>query len=99
MTAREERGVPILVPRSADCCGCSACVAVCPYGAISMRPDAEGFYYPVLDSDVCVGCMLCVVHCPVRRRRASGSGGADSQRNIESLTVQSTPGRGGRWAP
>ena len=30
-----------------DCTGCSACVALCAKAhAISMRPNAEGFFFP-----------------------------------------------------
>jgi ferredoxin len=96
MTAQEERGVPILVPRPADCCGCSACAAVCPFRAISMCPDAEGFDYPVIDPILCVGCMMCVMHCPVRRRRASEAGDADARCNSEGVTSQPTLERGMR---
>lgn len=47
------------------CCGCSACVAVCPVGCISMEYDAEGCEYPVVDKDKCVGCGKCERACRV----------------------------------
>lgn len=47
-----------------DCTGCGACVGVCPKKAISMRPDEEGFLYPVVDSALCVECDLCEKRCP-----------------------------------
>lgn len=47
------------------CCGCAACRAVCPRDAIQMRPDAEGFLWPVVDSARCVQCGLCRKACPV----------------------------------
>ncbi|MBP3716171.1 MAG: Coenzyme F420 hydrogenase/dehydrogenase, beta subunit C-terminal domain [Paludibacteraceae bacterium] len=46
-----------------DCCGCSACVAICPKGAISMKPDTLGFLYPYVDSNLCVNCGLCDKVC------------------------------------
>ena len=45
------------------CCGCSACVNVCPHDAISMQPDKLGFPYPVVDADKCVECGLCDAVC------------------------------------
>ena len=45
------------------CCGCSACVNVCPHDAISMQPDKLGFPYPVVDADKCVDCGLCDAVC------------------------------------
>lgn len=45
------------------CCGCGACVAICPKSAISMKKDFEGFLYPVIDSSLCIGCEKCVRNC------------------------------------
>lgn len=47
------------------CCGCTACVSVCPRHCITMREDEEGFLYPVVDKSVCVDCGLCEKVCPV----------------------------------
>jgi ferredoxin len=49
-----------------ECCGCTACREVCPYNAIEMKPDKEGFIYPVVDYDKCVKCMLCKKVCVKR---------------------------------
>lgn len=48
-----------------NCCGCTACVNVCPKNCISMIKDREGFLYPVVDSDKCVDCCMCENVCPV----------------------------------
>ena len=29
-----------------QCCGCTACVNICPKGCIEMIEDKEGFVYP-----------------------------------------------------
>lgn len=45
-----------------NCTGCGACVKVCPYSAIRLLPDKEGFEYPSV-SDACVGCGACLKVC------------------------------------
>lgn len=42
-----------------ECCGCSACVNICPKDAISMGRDAAGFYKPNIDESKCILCGLC----------------------------------------
>ena len=54
-----------------DCCGCNACVQICPKHCITMFPDIEGFLYPQVDFDICVGCGLCVEVCPVINQNES----------------------------
>lgn len=49
------------------CCGCSACVSICPKQCISMKIDEEGFAYPKVNKDICVECGLCKKTCPVIR--------------------------------
>ena len=53
----------ILFSQKNDCCGCSACMTVCPKDAISMQPDEQGFLYPVIDNEKCIKCGLCVKTC------------------------------------
>ena len=48
-----------------NCCGCSACVQICPKQCISMSADNEGFLYPHVDSAICIDCGLCEKVCPV----------------------------------
>lgn len=53
----------IKIEHKARCCGCSACYAACPVGAITMKPDALGFRYPHADESVCIDCGLCEKVC------------------------------------
>ena len=46
-----------------DCCGCSACMSICPKDAITMKPDKEGFLYPQIDDTLCVNCGMCKKVC------------------------------------
>lgn len=47
-----------------DCCGCSACIQICPKQCISMNEDNEGFLYPEIEKDICINCGLCEKVCP-----------------------------------
>ncbi len=50
-----------------DCCGCELCSQVCPNGTISIKKNAEGFYYPAIENnDSCIGCHLCEKVCPIK---------------------------------
>lgn len=46
------------------CCGCTACLSVCPKQCISMKQDKEGFLYPTVDENLCINCESCVKTCP-----------------------------------
>lgn len=52
-------------PKVDGCCGCGACLNICPKNAISFVEDNEGFMYPSVDEGKCVDCSLCVKVCPV----------------------------------
>lgn len=47
------------------CCGCTACASICPQKCITMKPDFEGFVYPMVDENGCINCKLCEKTCPV----------------------------------
>ena len=47
------------------CTGCSACMVVCPHGAITMAEDGEGVSVPVISRPLCTECGLCDRMCPV----------------------------------
>lgn len=46
------------------CCGCSACVQICPQRCISFDEDEEGFRYPIANAEKCTLCGLCEKICP-----------------------------------
>lgn len=45
------------------CCGCSACVQICPKECIFLWTDHEGFLYPRVDKKLCINCGLCEKVC------------------------------------
>ncbi len=52
-----------LFDEKGKCCGCTACMSICPRNAIHMEPDEEGFLYPHVNQDLCVNCGLCKTVC------------------------------------
>lgn len=58
MISFTNRGFPVLYEKKEECCGCTACLALCPQDAIHMAENEEGFLYPLLDKDRCTGCFL-----------------------------------------
>lgn len=53
----------VLFNEKKACCGCAACMNICPTGAISMKADEEGFWYPSINSEQCTSCGLCKARC------------------------------------
>ena len=46
-----------------NCSGCTACVEICPVGAIQMKSDREGFLYPGVNQALCIHCGACDTFC------------------------------------
>ena len=59
----QSREAPILFINKNNCCGCSACYAICPMNAITMDPDEEGFLYPTVNTEKCIRCYKCISVC------------------------------------
>lgn len=54
---------PVLFNNKENCCGCSACFAVCPAQAIVMEADEEGFLYLRIIAKKCIRCTRCLAVC------------------------------------
>ena len=61
-----EKNIPVLYKIKPECCGCTACYAICPKSAITMESDEEGFLYPSIDEEKCVRCYQCLKVCPIK---------------------------------
>ena len=55
----------IKIDNKQNCCGCHACLNICPKNAISMKMDEKGFLYPEVNKDKCIKCCLCLKACPI----------------------------------
>lgn len=78
-----------------NCCGCGACANKCPKGAISMKPNNEGFLHPEIDKDLCVECGACEKACPgLEPAKATGNKPQAFivQHKIDAIRYQSTSG-------
>lgn len=53
----------IKIENKSSCCGCRACLNICPKNAIIMKLDKIGNYYPYINEDKCVNCGLCKKTC------------------------------------
>jgi ferredoxin len=60
---RQNKGYTVSVD-DALCRGCGRCIAVCPYQAVSFRPNAMDGWYAVVDEALCKGCGNCIAVCP-----------------------------------
>ena len=55
------------------CCGCGACVNICPKAAMELQKDKYGFFYPVKNEEKCINCGLCEKVCNFNRERIKSS--------------------------
>lgn len=55
----------IKIVNKCECCGCEACVQVCPKNCIDLSADSQGFLYPVVSTESCIDCGLCEKVCPI----------------------------------
>ena len=53
----------IIIKEKKNCCGCEACINICPKKCIKMVEDDEGFRYPIVDKEKCINCKLCEKVC------------------------------------
>jgi coenzyme F420-reducing hydrogenase beta subunit len=55
----------IKITDKSSCCGCNACMQICPRQCIGREFDKEGFLYTRVDESLCINCGLCNSVCPV----------------------------------
>lgn len=76
------------------CCGCTACMAICPKHCITMREDKKGFQYPRIEQSNCIECGACETACPAlqpnEKRKPISVRGA--QHNDDHVRLSSSSG-------
>lgn len=55
------------------CSGCMACYNKCPFNAIQIKQDHEGFWRPEIIKDKCTNCGLCKKCCPAEEVLSNNS--------------------------
>ena len=64
VTGKEALKTGVLEPTNIrECTGCGACDALCPFGAIKITENNDGFYSPVIDDKKCTDCGACKKAC------------------------------------
>lgn len=58
-----------LCPEKKNCCGCGACINICPQNAIRFNEDKDGFLYPEIDEDRCINCLKCKKICAFQNQK------------------------------
>lgn len=78
----------------AGCCGCSACVQICPKHCISMVEDNEGFLYPEVDEAACIDCGRCEKTCPAldSAKQSAAPKAYAAKANDEKIRLSSSSG-------
>lgn len=76
-----------------QCTGCGLCSQKCPFGAIIMKYDEQGFIYPYIDKEKCTGCGWCEAICkkiPLKANRVKEVYGVKNK--DQDVLKQSTSG-------
>ena len=84
----------VLYNSKKNCCGCGACMNICPQSAIHMEKDIYGFIYPAIDESKCVKCGLCKKVCNFQKKELKNNviKAYAGVSNNESLRMSSSSG-------
>lgn len=86
----------MIIADAQKCCGCAACMNICPASAITMQENNDGFLFPLIDDNKCKRCNLCVNICPVQvdniKKDLSDSTAYAVQNNNEKVRSVSSSG-------
>lgn len=84
----------MVVPNKENCCGCEACISICPVNAISEGYDSLGFLIPKVDLKICIDCGRCENVCPFFKKNLSQDEGfiqqAIAARNSDTSVVENS---------
>ena len=60
---RQSKGFTVVVDEQ-RCRGCGRCIEICPYRAVSFKPNEVGGWHALVDEALCKGCGNCISICP-----------------------------------
>lgn len=83
--------------RNENCTGCAACYSCCPKKAISMEPDNDGFFVPVINKDLCINCGLCVNICPANKYKFDNNNSPEVYAVMADDILRKTSSSGGAF--
>ena len=83
---RQYRGFSVTVKESL-CRSCGRCLQVCPYQAISLKPNGLGGFVAVADAILCKGCGNCISVCPSNAADSPFRDQAYLEQTLEELLV------------
>lgn len=81
------------------CCGCTACMNICPKKAITMKEDEEGFLYPSIDKNKCIKCNLCEKICPIVNKKQKQNNSKAFVIRVKDKEILKTSTSGGFFTP
>lgn len=89
----------ILYDENSKCCGCEACINICPKNAIQIEYDKSGFSFPTINHDMCIECGKCNDVCAFQNNVKTGKNPMATYAAINKhRTVLSQSSSGGVFA-
>ncbi|MBN1277286.1 MAG: FAD-dependent oxidoreductase [Deltaproteobacteria bacterium] len=83
---RQYRGFLVTINEQL-CRSCGRCLQVCPYQAISLKPNGVGAYVAVVDAILCKGCGNCISVCPTNAADSPFRDQAYLEQTLEELLL------------
>jgi NADPH-dependent glutamate synthase beta subunit-like oxidoreductase/Pyruvate/2-oxoacid:ferredoxin oxidoreductase delta subunit len=83
---RQYRGFLVTI-REDQCRNCGRCLQVCPYQAISLKPNGLGSFTASVDAILCKGCGNCISVCPSNAADSPFRDQAYLEQTLEELLV------------
>ena len=68
----------IKIVDKSKCCGCLACMNVCPQKCITYKEDKVGFIFPIVDEQKCIKCGKCHKVCPIENYKNENKYGLEA---------------------